>query len=404
MSDGRMDDGLPEEMAHGSPSERRRPAPPLSAGWRWGFPTVVAVLVLWSGWLLMDGLGTILDSEEGRTREAVTDQSAPGFEAFVEQTWSMLVVTEDAAGELVQVAVIAATDRTGGGGTVLLVPSEASASGCAAQSCRLVDRHREGGVETVRASVTELMGVGVTGTALLTPARWENLAGASPAVGVELPGDLVATAADGTSVVRFPAGTVAVAPAEVVDLLGFVDEVGGVDRLARQREWWTGWMGQVGVGDPAANLPALDLDLVHLLVTVATGPVRVVTSPWAIDGSSMVVDGTALDDLVVAMFPFPVPLVPGRLPTVRLLNGTGDPSLDAPAREAVLRAGVELAVVGNYRHDGAIQTRVIHRDPAQAEAANALAALLGAGVIFDEMASPVADLTVVIGADFRPAG
>jgi hypothetical protein len=25
-------------------------------------------------------------------------------------------------------------------------------------------------------------------------------------------------------------------------------------------------------------------------------------------------------------------------------------------------------------------------------------------VIFDEMASPVADLTVVIGADFRPAG
>ena len=399
-----MDDGLPEEMAHGSPSERRRPAPLLSAGWRWGFPTVVAVLVLWSGWLLMDGLGTILDSEEGRTREAVTDQSAPGFEAFVEQTWSMLVVTEDAAGELVQVAVIAATDRTGGGGTVLLVPSEASASGCAEQPCLLLDRHREGGVETVRASVTELMGVGVTGTALLTPTRWENLAGASPAVVVELPGDLVATAADGTSVVRFPAGPVAVAPAEVVDLLGFVDDFGGVDRLARQREWWTGWMGQVGAGDPAANLPALDLDLVHLLVTVATGPVRVVTSPWAVDGSSMVVDGTALDDLVVAMFPFPVPLVPGRLPTVRLLNGTGDPSLDAPAREAVLQAGVELAVVGNYRHDGAIQTRVIHRDPAQAEAANALAALLGAGVIFDEMASPVADLTVVIGADFRPAG
>ena len=52
---------------------------------------MVVVLVLWSGWLLMDGLGTILDSEEGRTREAVTDQSAPGFEAFVEQTWSMLV-------------------------------------------------------------------------------------------------------------------------------------------------------------------------------------------------------------------------------------------------------------------------------------------------------------------------
>jgi hypothetical protein len=61
-------------------------------------------------------------------------------------------------------------------------------------------------------------------------------------------------------------------------------------------------------------------------------------------------------------------------------------------------------VVGNFRNDGAIQTRVIHRDPALAEEANALAAALGARVLFDEMASPVTDLTVVIGADFRLGG
>ena len=45
---------------------------------------------------MLDGLETVLQSEEGETREAVTDQAAPGFEAFVEQTWSMLIVTEDA--------------------------------------------------------------------------------------------------------------------------------------------------------------------------------------------------------------------------------------------------------------------------------------------------------------------
>ena len=42
--------------------------------------------------------------------------------------------------------------------------------------------------------------------------------------------------------------------------------------------------------------------------------------------------------------------------------------------------------------------------PALAEEANALAAALGARVLFDEMASPVTDLTVVIGADFHLGG
>jgi len=384
--------------------QRRRPAPALPAAWRWGFPAVLVLVVLWAGWLLVGGLQMILDSEQGTIREAVTDPSAPGFEAFVEQTWSVLVATEDDAGDLVQVVVLAVADRSSGGGTVLLVPPEVVVTGCVSEPCTLSERHREGGVELVRASVTGLLDVGVTGTFLLTPGRWENLAGASPAVMVDLPADLVATAADGTTVVRFPAGSLQVAPAEVAEFLGFIDDGGGMERLARQRDWWSAWLGLVGTGDPVGNLPALDLEIVDLLVTVAGGPVSVLTGPWVVEGSSMRVEAGALDDLVVSMFPFPVPLVPGQRPTVRLLNGTGNPLLDAPAREAVLRTGVELAVVGNFRNDGAIQTRVIHRDPALAEEANALAAALGARVLFDEMASPVTDLTVVIGADFRLGG
>jgi hypothetical protein len=361
-------------------------------------------VVLWAGWLLASGLQMILDSEQGTTREAVTDPSAAGFEAFVEQTWSILVATEDDAGELVQVAVVAVADRINGGGTVLLVPPATAVTGCVVQPCTLLDRHSEGGVELVRASLTGLLGVGVTGTALLTPARWENLAGASTAVVVELSDDLVSTGADGTTVVRFPAGRVVIDPGEVVDLLGFAEDGDAQARLARQRDWWSAWLAQVGTGDPGENLPALDLDVVRLLAAVAGGPVNVVNGPWVPEGSTMVVDVAALDDLVVSMFPFPVPLVPGLRPTVRLLNGTGNPALDAPAREAVLRTGVELAVVGNFRTDGAIQTRVIHRDPALSEEANALAAALGARVLFDEMASPVTDLTVVIGADFHLGG
>jgi len=69
---------------------------------------LAAVLAIWGAILLTGGLTTVLDSRRGETREAVTDPSAAGFEAFVEQTWSMLVATEDASGDLVQVAVVAA--------------------------------------------------------------------------------------------------------------------------------------------------------------------------------------------------------------------------------------------------------------------------------------------------------
>lgn len=394
----------------------RNPNPPLPNGWRWGFPALAAVLAIWGAILLTGGLTTVLDSRRGETREAVTDPSAAGFEAFVEQTWSMLVATEDASGDLVQVAVVAAADRSGGGGSILLLPVETRMPGDETGSecevaCRLLDQHRDGGLEAVRIAMASILDVQVTGATLLTPARWESLAGAVAPVAVTLAEDLVATAADGTSVIRFPAGTVSVAATDVVDLFGFPG--GGVDsstqedvaeRSTRQQDWWRGWMDALHGGDPRDRLPKLDLDVIDLLATVARGRVRIVSAPWVDDGAAVVVDGGRMTDVVVEMFPFPIPRVPGLRPSVRLLNGTGDPSVDGPSREAVLRAGVELAVVGNYRNDGVIQTRVIHRDPAQEAAAEALAAAIGGGVLFDQYLSPVTDLTVVIGADFLLRG
>ncbi|MED5437609.1 MAG: LytR C-terminal domain-containing protein [Actinomycetota bacterium] len=388
--------------------DRDHLASPLPAAWRWGFPAFLVVALIWAGVLLVDGLSTVLDSESGETREAETDPSALGFEAFVEQTWSMLVATEDDDGELVQVAVVTTADRTGGGGTILLVPPEVRAQGCEVSPCRLVERHQEGGIDHVRETVTGMLEVEVTAAVLMTPDRWTSLAGPAGPVSVDLPIDLVVTASDGTSVVRFPAGRVDVAPSDVVDLLAFPDDADGLGRLERQSAWWTAWLMRVGAGDPLERLPNLELDLVDLMASVAGGSVRLVAPSWVVVGtdlgSQLIADEAALADLVVQMFPFPIPLVPGQRPTVRLLNGTGDPSFDAPARERVLRAGVDLAVVGNYRHDGVIQTRVVYRDPILAGAANDLAASLGGGVLFDENISPVADLTVVIGADFRPAG
>jgi hypothetical protein len=173
--------------------QRRQPAPPLPNVWRWGFPVFTLVLAIWAVLLTTGGLTTVLDSRRGEIREAVTDPTAPGFEAFVEQTWSMLVATEDASGELVQVAVVAAADRTGGGGIVLLVPIEVKVADCET-ACRLVDRYRDGGLEAVQAATAAILDVQVTGATLLTPARWESLAGHVDPVPVDLPMDLMTTA------------------------------------------------------------------------------------------------------------------------------------------------------------------------------------------------------------------
>ncbi|MEC9467544.1 MAG: LytR C-terminal domain-containing protein, partial [Actinomycetota bacterium] len=234
--------------------------------------------------------------------------------------------------------------------------------------------------------------------------RWDSLAGAVAPVVVDLPGDLVATAADGTSVVRFAAGPTPIPASGVVDFFAHAGVVGEADRVDRQRDWWQAWLESVGSGDPTANLPALDLDVVHLLATVAGGRVRVPVGPWMGAADAPTIDRERLADLVVAMFPVPIPRAPGLRPTVRLLNGTGDYSTDVAAREAVLRAGVELVVVGNYRTEGAIQTRVLYRDPTHLAAAEDLAAAIGGGVLFEELLSPVTDLTVVIGSDFMPGG
>ena len=116
--------------------------------WKFGFPLLLVVILIWSSFLLVDGFGSVLKSEEGATREAITDPLEEGFEAFVEQTWAELVVTEDEMGELVQIAVIAIADRQSGGGTVLLLPPEVKIDRCE-ENCTLASKYSNLGLESV---------------------------------------------------------------------------------------------------------------------------------------------------------------------------------------------------------------------------------------------------------------
>lgn len=370
--------------------------------WRWGFPLVILAVVIWSAVLLLDGLRTILESEEGRTREAITDPKAPGFEAFVEQTWSMLILTEDAEGGLAQVAVAAVADRERGGGTVMLMPPGLETSDCLTGACGLDDIYRDGGVEAVHAVVAEYLEVEFTDATLLTPRRWETLVDPIAPISVKVEHDMIETGADGTTVVRFPAGETLVSADDVVSFMVFSEGETDPDRLQRQAVLWRSWLARAGEGgDAMANLPGIDLPIVEVAAALAGGLTVVVDNVWSSTGGELVVDPVRLEQRILDMFPFPIPLRPGQRATVRLLNGTGDLSLDTPAREAVRRAGADVIVVGNFRNDHVIQTRVVYRDSEMAEKATALAAALGARVIHDEMVSPVADLTVLVGKDFH---
>jgi NAD(P)-dependent dehydrogenase (short-subunit alcohol dehydrogenase family) len=89
--------------------KQRIPTPPLSTGWRWGFPILLVAAITWSALLVAEGFNQVLESEEGATLDVITDVTAPGFEAFVEQTWSLLVVSEDDEGQLTGVTVLVVT-------------------------------------------------------------------------------------------------------------------------------------------------------------------------------------------------------------------------------------------------------------------------------------------------------
>ena len=59
-----------------------------------------------------------------------------------------------------------------------------------------------------------------------------------------------------------------------------------------------------------------------------------------------------------------------------------------------------VTVIGNFRSFNVIQTRVVYKNSEIQAEAERLAAAIGAHVIKDELVSPVADLTVLIGRDF----
>ena len=383
-------------------SIKREKAPTSSFGWRWLFPTFLLAAVIWSVFLLIESGDELLNNQSGETLEAIEDLSAPGFEAFVEQTWSMVIATENKEGKLVDLVVGAVADREEGGGSLLIVsPSLVSDLNCDQSLCTLSSIYDEGGLGSLTAALVDLFNVGFTEEVLLTPTRWTGLVAPVDAVEVTLENPLVEVTDEGVEIVQFPQGDVNIQDERVVDFLSSANYLAANEQMNLSKSFWKSWLKEIGENSsPVEKLPDLGLSVVDFLAVVAAAETGVTTFPITNLESSVVPNLSELENVVVDLFPFPIAAVPGDRLTVRLMNGTGDFTVDSFARKHVISAGAEIVVVGNMETFDFQESKVVYRDPLIVEEVESLGAELGFKVEFDELISPVAEVTVVIGADF----
>jgi hypothetical protein len=353
--------------------------------WKFGFPGLLALVLIWSSFLLVDGFSSVLKSEEGAIREAITDPFEEGFEAFVEQTWAELVVTEDESGGLVQVAVISIADRQIGGGTILLLPPELKLNQCVG-NCTLDSQYLNSGLESIRNSISDLLETEFSGSTTLTPERWETL--------IE-PMGTVAMRIEETGEIQ------TVKKSEVFNFISQEEEGNFLFRQKNQGDFWRSWIsGLVESGDIDGSLPLMRIPVVELISALANAPFAVVDNLWYDLGNGPETKPDLMSGLIHDMFPFPAATENDERATVRLLNGTDDHSLSAEMQRLLRENGANITVLGNFRSFNVIQTRVIYKDTRTQTEAERLAAAIGAHVIKDELVSPVADFTVLIGRDF----
>ena len=382
--------------------KQKEKAPKSSFGWRWVFPLFIAAAVAWSAVLIFESGDQLLDSQNGETLDAVTDPTAPGFEAFVEQTWSMAVATEDNEGNLVNLIIGTVADREQGGGSVLIVPPALNLDrDCQQLPCDLRSVYSEGGLSALTSALIDLFGVSFSEEVLLTSSRWSGLI--SPVTGVEVNLDnaLIEVTDEGTEITHFPEGEISITGDEVVKFFSFSEDGNQVDR---GKSFWDSWLKELGeTEDPLEKLPDLGLSIVDFLAVVTSAETGLVTFPMEDVGSSLFPNEEELQDLVVDLFPFPIAAIPGERLTVRLINGTGDFTVDSIARKQIVSVGAEIIVVGNNESFDVQESKVIYRDPMVAEEAETFGAQLGLPVEFNELISPVTEVTVIIGADFAPA-
>lgn len=418
---------------------RRRPAPRAHPFWRFGFPVIVvaagvAVLLLSQG-----GARTVLDSTAGEVVDIVQRPDEPGYEVFVQPTPTLLVAhTRD--GILTGVTFLAQSDFERGGAAILL-PADlivfydeepdggggaADQDGAAGQQ-GAADREDEaeaddepqgqllslawdeGGLARVEFLAETLFGFGFGEVIELNDEQFATVIGPVSPLPYLLADDLVVRTGIGLTT-WLPAGRLELDAATAARVYGFRNPgEADVNRVERQRAMWTAWLASIARADDPGSVVLPFRDGVWPFLgslglgsgVVETAPVQpVVLDPGGVplyifdDEGSEWMAAKALE-----LVPWPIPAKSSVRPTVRLLDGIGDPAIRDGRVGDIVAAGGAVTVIGNAEEFGVARTVVAFHRAEMAVAAADLAGLFGVEPVLLDNPDPSTDITVTVGLD-----
>ena len=395
-----------DEYEEPNPPNGRRPAPKANPFFRFVFPVVIiasglAVFLLWR-----EGTKAVLDSTDGTVLEIVTDPGQPGYEVFVDPTPTMLLVHLD-DGELVGLTVFAATLLDNGGHAVL-VGADVASDGIDGPT--FAQRWRTGGMDAVERDLGAMFGFGFVETDAIETPELAQLLSLSEPFPINLLDPLVEVDEDGRTMVFLRAGGQQLDGDAGAELYRWRNPSEfEANRTERQLDLWKSWLAMVGsAADPLSVTLPHDFGLSPFLRAFAAGRADLQILPAVPDSGEAEAAVYSLDDrgrewladMSDRMVPLRISPIGFPIPTLRLLDGTGDPAVRDSALEALADLS-EIRVLGNTAEFGVVATVVTHHRAEAAAAASVIAKELGAQVVFSDEPDQPVDLTVVIGTDWE---
>lgn len=365
---------------------------------------VLAGLLLAGVGLAYAGTRLIRSSTQGEVFTPVNDPTAPGFEALVDPT-PTLVMLHDVDGLLDAITVLTLPDPDGAGGGVLLVPDRTVADIPAFDDIPIEAAYDLGDAQFAAQSVGGLVGVAMLETAVVDAGRWADLVAPVAPITIENPNEL---RIDGE--VRFPIGTIELEASDVAAYLEADDSEGSdLARLARHQLFWDAWLEAVeDEGTPGAVPGELESGIGRFVRTLARGSAVIETLPVRPVGDdrygpepAFFPEDDPVTELLTRLVPFPVSPAPGARARLRLLNGTTDTTIASSVAAELPPAGVELVLIGNAASLDHDTTTVRYVGEESREEALAIVDILGVGEVVEELRpTDAADITVTLGADY----
>ena len=395
----------------GDPPER----PPVHPAARYGFIGAMVVLVLAIPVLAYIGGKALSRSSQGRELNVETDPEAPGFEAIVEPTPTLMITQTDAAGAVSGVTLVTLHSE-GGGGTVVYFPAgtELEVPLTELGTATLGEIFERSGAPGLEQRVETLLGAAAQEAVTIKSDadEWATLLAPIGPLTVDNPVALSTTDVTGAPV-EFPEGEIQLPPEQVglyLDTLG--PEETDLARIERQHAFWQAWLAAIAAspspdeavpGENESGLGRFVQDLAKGEAAYQTLPVAPIPIPGVPVTSSNIFapDEAAVHEMVAQIIPFPVGV--GRLRT-RVLDGTGEEGVASAAASVLTPAGAEVTIIGNSTNFDQDETVVTYYDRTEEEKAQRLLDALGVGrLVLRENATDTVDVSVVIGSDFDPA-